>query len=311
MKTSTETQGHLSAIATCAIREFRMIATSYSILLVMIGGIFVYGLLYNYMYAPNLIREAPVTVVDKSNTPLSRAYARLLDASPQVAVYSHAPDMPAAKTKMKTDRTVGIVFIPEDFESRVGRGEQSVFLAFGNTSAFLDFAALEEAGRGALPHACGILLQKCNADVGALGRGVENSGILLAVTIQILQKERREQLPLHRIFQLGALPQPFVQGILQCTVVTRKARGTQQLLYLHIFRHRKAARREQAHHAAGTQHQKPSSFQPPPLPSVENSQSRAEIQYNYSILAPPSQAPAANAQPGSAAFPRACRRRSS
>ncbi len=116
----------------------------------MIGGIFVYGLLYNYMYAPNLIREAPVTVVDKSNTPLSRAYARLLDASPQVAVYSHAPDMPAAKTKMKTDRTVGIVFIPEDFESRVGRGEQSVFLAFGNTSAFLDFVALEEAAAGAM-----------------------------------------------------------------------------------------------------------------------------------------------------------------
>ena len=37
---------------------------------------------------------------------------------------------------------------------------------------------------------------------------------------------------------------------------------------------------------------------------LENSQSRAEIQYNYSILAPPSQAPAANAQPGSAAFSR-------
>ena len=37
MKTSNETKGHLSAIATCAIREFRMIATSYSILLVMIG----------------------------------------------------------------------------------------------------------------------------------------------------------------------------------------------------------------------------------------------------------------------------------
>ena len=155
-----------------------------------------------------------------------------------------------------------------------------------------------------LPHACGILLQKCNADVGALGRGVENSGILLAVTIQILQKERREQLPLHRVFQLGALPQPFVQGILQCTVVARKARGTQQLLHLHIFRHRKAARREQAHHAARTQHQKLSSFQPPPLPSVENSQSRAEIQYNYSILVPPSQAPAANAQPGNGVFPK-------
>ena len=57
MKTSTETQGHLSAIATCAIREFRMIATSYSILLVMIGGIFVYGLLYNYKIGRASCRE--------------------------------------------------------------------------------------------------------------------------------------------------------------------------------------------------------------------------------------------------------------
>lgn len=150
MKTSNNRESHLAAVSACVAREFRIIATSYSILLVMIGGIFVYGLLYNYMYAPNLIRDAPVVVVDASNTPLSREYARLLDASPQVAVYSHAPDMPAAKQMMKTRRTVGIVFLPSDFERRVGRGEQAVFLAFGNTSAFLDFAALEEAAAGSM-----------------------------------------------------------------------------------------------------------------------------------------------------------------
>ena len=32
--------------------EFKTIAGSYAILLVLMGGIFVYGLLYNYMYAP-------------------------------------------------------------------------------------------------------------------------------------------------------------------------------------------------------------------------------------------------------------------
>ena len=36
-------------------REFLAISTSYAVLLVLMGGIFVYGLLYNYMYAPNIV----------------------------------------------------------------------------------------------------------------------------------------------------------------------------------------------------------------------------------------------------------------
>ena len=46
--------------------EFKTIAGSYAILLVLMGGIFVYGLLYNYMYAPDLVRKVPVAVVDHS-----------------------------------------------------------------------------------------------------------------------------------------------------------------------------------------------------------------------------------------------------
>ena len=58
MKTSNKIKAGLTTVATYVTREFKTIATSYSILLVMIGGIFIYGLLYNYMYAPNLIRDA-------------------------------------------------------------------------------------------------------------------------------------------------------------------------------------------------------------------------------------------------------------
>lgn len=131
-------------------REFKTIATSYSILLVLIGGIFIYGLLYNYMYAPNLIRNAPVVVVDMSHSHLSREYSRLLEASSQVKVYSFAPDITSAKEMMKKQEVVGIVYIPHDFETRVGRGEQSIFLAMGNTSAFLNFASVQEATVGAM-----------------------------------------------------------------------------------------------------------------------------------------------------------------
>ena len=150
MKTLNNRNNYLKIIADYIAREFKTIGTSYSILLVMIGGVFVYGLLYNYMYQPNLIRKAPVVVADLSQSSLSREYVRLLSASSQVEVYSHANNILEAKELMKTREVVGIVYIPRDFERRVGRGDQSVFLAMVNTSAFLNFAAIQEATSGAM-----------------------------------------------------------------------------------------------------------------------------------------------------------------
>ena len=98
MKTSIKIKNGLSDIAAIAAREFRIISTSYAILLVLIGGIFIYGFLYNYMYEPNLIRNAPVAVVDRSHSALSRQYTRLIDAAPQVSVYTTEPDFPGAKS---------------------------------------------------------------------------------------------------------------------------------------------------------------------------------------------------------------------
>ena len=58
-------------------REYLAISTSYAVLLVLMGGIFVYGLLYNYMYAPNIVTDVPVAVVDNSHSefyPLAGCY---------------------------------------------------------------------------------------------------------------------------------------------------------------------------------------------------------------------------------------------
>lgn len=64
----------LNNILAVSWHEFRVMCTRYSILLVLSGGIFVYGLLYNYMYAPNVVRDAPVAVVDMSRTPLRQLH---------------------------------------------------------------------------------------------------------------------------------------------------------------------------------------------------------------------------------------------
>ena len=57
------------------------------------GGIFVYGLLYNYMYAPNIVTDVPVAVVDNSHSELSRNFIRWLDATPQAEIYDQAMEM--------------------------------------------------------------------------------------------------------------------------------------------------------------------------------------------------------------------------
>ena len=128
-----------------AWREFRSIATNYAVLLVLVGGVFAYGVLYNYMYSPNVVHEVPVAVVDHSHTALSREYVRLLDATPDVAVTRQAQDMAEAKQLMLQAEVYGILYLPRDFEERLLRGEPSVYPFYAATDAFLYYEAMERA----------------------------------------------------------------------------------------------------------------------------------------------------------------------
>lgn len=125
--------------------EFLAISTSYAVLLVLMGGIFMYGLLYNYMYAPNIVTDVPIAVVDNSHSELSRNFIRWLDATPQAEIYNQAIDYREAKEWMKAGKVEGILYLPHDFEERVFRGDESVFSLYATTDAFLYFESLQEA----------------------------------------------------------------------------------------------------------------------------------------------------------------------
>lgn len=133
------------SLADIISREWRAISTNPAILLVLMGGIFAYGLLYNLMYAPNLVRKTPVAIVDNSHSALSREYIRLLNATPQASVYALTPNYLEAKEWLKQSKVDGILYLPADFDARVGRGEQSVFSVYAATDAFLNFKNLQEA----------------------------------------------------------------------------------------------------------------------------------------------------------------------
>ena len=123
----------------------RAIGHSYSVLLVLVGGVLVYGLLYNYMYAPNVVHDVPVAVVDHSCSSLSRQYVRWLDATPEAAVAHEVSDMDAAKLLMTQGEVFGILYLPDDFETLFYEGRQAIYPFYASTDAFLYYESLEKA----------------------------------------------------------------------------------------------------------------------------------------------------------------------
>ena len=140
----------LNNILRIAVYECRSILYSLPVLLVLGGGIFMYGLLYNYMYSPNVLHEVPIVVVDNNRTPLSRHYARLMDATPQVRIEGYATNIKEAHLRMIMGKVAGIVLLPYDFDAKVGKGEEALFVAYNNTLSFLYYEALAEAFSGAM-----------------------------------------------------------------------------------------------------------------------------------------------------------------
>lgn len=150
MKISNKIKAGVTDISGIIQHEFNIISHSYAILLVLMGGIFVYGLLYNYMYAPDLVRKVPVAVVDNSKTELSREYIRLLNATPQVRIVTTGTDFKEAQELMKKDEVAGILYIPDNFEDRIARGEESIFIMYETTDAFLYYLAMQEASASSM-----------------------------------------------------------------------------------------------------------------------------------------------------------------
>ena len=128
-----------------AWRELYAISHSLPVLLVLVGGVFLYGLLYNYMYAPNVVHEVPIAVVDHSQSALSRQYIRWLDATPGVQVVHRTQQMPEAKRLMQQAEVYGILYLPRDLTQRLYDGRPAVYPIYASTDAFLYYETIEKA----------------------------------------------------------------------------------------------------------------------------------------------------------------------
>lgn len=125
--------------------ELKAIGTNIPILIVLILGNVGYGFLYNLLYNTNVYRDAPIAVVDMSQSDVSRHFIGYIDAAQQVEVIMKTQDFHEAKRKLLEREIVGFLYIPSDLKENIMRGKQTECLIYGSTLSFLDYLNISEA----------------------------------------------------------------------------------------------------------------------------------------------------------------------
>lgn len=100
-----------------------------------------YPIIYTLIYNTERASDAPLVVVDDSHSALSREFTRRIDASPEVKVMAHCPDMPHAQEWLAKQYAYGILYIPRDFSEAIHRGEQAHVSLYCDMSSLLFYKA--------------------------------------------------------------------------------------------------------------------------------------------------------------------------
>ena len=105
----------------------------------------VYAVFYPQPYLNEALRNVPIAVVDQDRTQTSRELARLIDASPDVAVAMVLPDLPTAQSEVYARKIFGVLLIPQHFERDLLHGRASPIALYADASYFLMYQRMNGA----------------------------------------------------------------------------------------------------------------------------------------------------------------------
>ena len=125
--------------------EFKAIGTNIPILIVLVLGNVGYGFLYNLLYNTNIYKEAPIAIVDMSQSDLSQHFIDYIDATQQVKVVAKTQNFHEARRMVIEREIVGFLYIPSELKEEIMKGNQAQCVVYGSTLSFLDYLNIYEA----------------------------------------------------------------------------------------------------------------------------------------------------------------------
>lgn len=117
--------------------EYRTIFADSGAMLVLIFALIIYATAYSLAYAPQVLRNVPIGVIDQCRTSTSRSLIETFNAGPNTYVAYEPTDMEEAKELFFGRKIYGVVYIPSDYEEKLLGGQQAVVAIYCDASYFL------------------------------------------------------------------------------------------------------------------------------------------------------------------------------
>jgi ABC-2 type transport system permease protein len=121
--------------------EFKKVFRDSGVMIFFFLVPFGYPLLYSFIYNNEVVRDAKMVVVDKSDSFMSREFIRRVNASPDVKVVAVTGDMAEAKKMLDEKKAYGILLFPEQFSKDIHRGKQSTVSLYCDMGSLLNYKA--------------------------------------------------------------------------------------------------------------------------------------------------------------------------
>lgn len=120
-------------------RETRLVFTDMGVILFFFALPIAYPVVYTLIYNPEVVKKIDTVVVDHSRSAESRELVRELGATQSINIIGYASDLNEAKTAWHEKKCYGVVEIPSDYATRLGRGEQAVAQFYCDVSLLIRY----------------------------------------------------------------------------------------------------------------------------------------------------------------------------
>lgn len=122
--------------------EFNNIRKDSGAILILVGALVIYPIVYAIAYKNEVVRELKTTIVDLDRTNTSHQLVKMLKGAEQIEINRVAMSLDEAKTDFFEGNCGGILVIPENFEKDILNGKQTNVAVFADGSYFLIYRQL-------------------------------------------------------------------------------------------------------------------------------------------------------------------------
>ena len=119
--------------------ELKTIFTDRGALLILVGAMLIYPIIYSIGYSPEAMTDLPIGVVDLDRSVASRKFAAMIDASSELNVSCKPEDLATAEQLFMANKISGAVLIPKGFEKNLMTGTQTNVAVYADASYFLKY----------------------------------------------------------------------------------------------------------------------------------------------------------------------------